>query len=132
MTRRVGLLAALALLLLLVGGSSVTRGAESPTAAPVAAAADGSAGRSTPRPDTSGFSLTAVEPGRTPVLARSDSRPTGWALASALLVFGLAAAAGSDRRRGILRRLLELTIRSRTEWWHPTPGGRAPPYQLPV
>lgn len=132
MTRRVGLLAALALLLLLVGGSPAAEGAESPTATPVAAAAEGSDGRISPRPDTSGPSLTAVEPGRTPVLARSDSRPTAWALASALLVFGLVTAAAMDRRRGILRRLLELAIRSLTEWWHPTPGGRGPPHLLPI
>ena len=132
MTRRVGLLAALALLLLLVGGSSAAGGADSPTATPVATPVDGSDGRISPRPDTSGPSLTAVEPGRTPVLARSDSRPTAWALAAALLVFGFVAAAAIDRRRGILRRLLELTIRARTEWWHPTPGGRAPPHLLPV
>ena len=130
--RRVGLLTALALLLLLVGGSSAADGAERPTTGPVAAAADGSAGRISPRPDPSGPSLTAVEPGRTPVLARWDGRPTAWALASAVLVFGLVAAAAVDRRRGILRRLLELTIRSRAEWWHPTPGGRAPPLTLPL
>ena len=69
--------------------------------------------------------LTAVEPGRT-ILARSESRLASWAASFALVAVGLlVAAAGGQRLRR--RRLLELSIRTRGEWWRPAPGRRAPP-----
>ena len=72
--------------------------------------------------------LVAVEVGRVPAVGGPEGPPGGRWLATtllALLVVSAAVRLGPRRQR-----LLELAIRCRTEWWRPTPGGRAPPRLL--
>ena len=126
--RTIALAAALALLLMV--GSSPARGDALPGAPIAGASVDGGAGRITPLAGGPGPALTAVQPARAQVLARPEVQHPPSALATALLVLGVVVAAALDRRRHGLRRLLEMTIRSRTQWWRPTPGGRAPPRPL--
>lgn len=125
---RVALLGALAFLLIV--GSSPVRGDADPAAPLAGASVDGGAGRISPDADGSGPALSGVQPARAQVLGRSEVQPPPSALATALLVLGVVVAAALDRRRRGLRHLLEMTIRSRTQWWRPTPGGRAPPRPL--
>lgn len=72
------------------------------------------------------LSFTAVELGRAPLVIRAESRQASRALSFALLAV-LLLLAGIGRRGVRVRHLLELSIRSRTDWWRPIPGGRAPP-----
>lgn len=93
---------------------------------------DGRSGSITARPEASGLSLAAAEPGRAVMILRQESRQASWALTTVLLALGLQAAATIGRRGPGRRRLLELSIRSQRAWWRPVPGGRAPPQALPV
>ncbi len=73
------------------------------------------------------LSVTAIEPGRPVSIVRLESRHAGRAVSVFLVVAVLLVIARAGRSSRALRRVLELTIRTQTEWWRPAPGGRAPP-----
>lgn len=126
MTRRwVPLLAAI-LLVLVTGGSS--RGAvQLPDQRQITAVASGGgAGAMSAAPDTPAPSLVAADISRPLTMSRPENQQTARLLTIVLVTAALLAAART-RRSPVLRRLLELSIRSQTDWWRPTPGGRAPP-----
>jgi len=120
-----------AAVLALVAGLSLHGAVEDRPARQVGTvAAESPSGSLAASPETSGPAVTAVEPGRAVVLVRSEGRQTSVALVAAHLAVGLVGAAAPGRRGR--RQLLELVIRSQTEWWLPAPGGRAPPRALPL
>lgn len=115
-----------AILLVLVGGFNAYAGGRSGRVAAIPVEAP--SGSLSAGADGAPPALVAVEGGRVAAVARPDG-PLGarW-LATTLLALLVVTAA---RRLGPRRqRLLELAIRCRTEWWRPTPGGRAPPRLL--
>lgn len=122
-------LAAVIVLFLVVGFTTCgVGGIGSPR--PAAAESSGApSGSVSPHGESPDRSYTAVEPGRAPVVARSETRQASRAQSTALLTVALLiAAVGWRARRG--RAALELRVRSLTEWWRPNPGGRAPPPAL--
>lgn len=112
-----------AILLVIVGGFNAdgAGGGGGVAAIPVEARSGSLSAGADPAPPA----LAAVEVGRVPVVARSEG-PHGarWLATTLLALLVVAAAVQVGPRR---QRLLELAIRCRTEWWRPTPGGRAPP-----
>lgn len=76
-------------------------------------------------------SVTAVEPGRPPVLARSEARHP-LRMAFTVLTAVLLACAVIGRRGRSLGRVLELSIRAQSAFNGPSPGRRAPPLALAV
>ena len=69
-------------------------------------------------------SLTAADISRAPTMSRPETPQTSRLLTAALVAILMAAT--TQRRPGV-RRQLELSISSKSDWWRPIPGGRAPP-----
>ena len=119
---------AVAVLLVLVVGSSAQEPGQRLGSDPVAAGATGDlTGVVEPGGGATALSVAAVDAGQRVRLLRGDHEQVArWLthLLFTVVLLGGAVAWGRHRWR---RRVLELSIRALTEWWRPAPGRRAPP-----